>query len=187
MAALTPPSFPIQVGFPLREGLPVSGQHRQLSLGEDERPDADQRECSGPSHLGRGRLCFPTPGTAAGRVRWGSCFWPNGHGYPRAPWRRLSMGLSTRWCPCGGEQVAPTTDLCPRITPWSIGRLAPAMVDGPCLSPPSKRLRLLQGLHMSISGSKGGHPLSLGLVALQLPRATISFPNCSGAGWRTQR
>lgn len=60
--------FPTQVGFPLREGLPVSGQHCQLGLGEAERPDIDQREYHGPSHLGRGGLCFPTPGKQAGWV-----------------------------------------------------------------------------------------------------------------------
>lgn len=62
MAMLTLPPFPDQVGVPLREGLPVSGQHRQLGLSEVERADTDQRECPGSSHLGCGGLCFPTPG-----------------------------------------------------------------------------------------------------------------------------
>lgn len=68
MAMLTLPPFPVQVGVPLREGLPVSGQHCQLGLGEVERADHDQRECPGSSHLGCGGLCFPTPGKEPGWV-----------------------------------------------------------------------------------------------------------------------
>lgn len=109
----SPLTFLSQVGFPLREGLPVAGQHRQLRVGEAQRPDADQRERPGPAHLGRGGLRFPTTGKEAG---WAGGAAPTPTPYSKArrgPRCQLSTGLPTAQLLPGGEQGAPATNLSP--------------------------------------------------------------------------
>nr|XP_038021873.1 P2X purinoceptor 1 isoform X2 [Anas platyrhynchos] len=81
-----------RVGFPLREGLPVAGQHRQLGVGEAQRHNADQRERPGPAHLGRGGLRFPTAG---GQLFRGD---DQLHYHPWTETRNLPGGLRTGRC-----------------------------------------------------------------------------------------
>lgn len=128
----SPLTFLPQVGFPLREGLPVAGQHRQLRVGEAQRHNADQRERPGPAHLGRGGLRFPTAGKEAGGAGGAA---PTPTPYSRAWWGprcQLSMGPPMAQLLPGGEQGAPATNLSPCHsrgvpdawdTPWLVGHI----------------------------------------------------------------